>query len=77
MPSADSDLKAILRYRTFTGKMDRFMFVDSLKSLVRSVDKPVIIIADRASCASGKIYTRICGTIAENTRLALAARILP
>ena len=53
------------------------MFVDSLKSLVRSVDKPVIIIADRASCASGKIYTRICGTIAENTRLALAARILP
>ena len=53
------------------------MFVDSLKSLVRCVDKPVIIIADRASCASGKIYTRICGTIAENTRLALAARILP
>ena len=74
MPSADSDLKAILRYRTITGKMDRFMFVDSLKSLVRSVDKPVIIIADRAS---GKIYTRICGTKAENTRLVLAARILP
>ncbi|WP_422490921.1 IS630 family transposase [Endozoicomonas sp. ALE010] len=36
----------ILRYRTFTGKMDRFMFVDYLKSLVRSVDKPVIIITD-------------------------------
>ena len=31
---------------SFTGKMDRFMFVDSLKSLVRSVDKPVIIITD-------------------------------
>ena len=46
MPSAGSDLKAILRYRTFTGIMDRFMFVDSLKSLVRSADKPVIIITD-------------------------------
>ncbi|WP_371924858.1 IS630 family transposase [Endozoicomonas sp. SCSIO W0465] len=35
-----------LRYKTFTGKMDRFMFVKYLKSLVRSVDKPVIIITD-------------------------------
>lgn len=49
--------EGILRYRTFTGKMDRFMFVDSLKSLVRSVDKPVIIITDGHSAHRAK-YTQ-------------------
>ena len=35
-----------MRYKTFTGSMDRFAFVDYLKSLVRSVDKPIIVITD-------------------------------
>lgn len=35
-----------MRYRTFTGSMDRYTFVDYLKSLVRSVEKPFIIITD-------------------------------
>lgn len=36
----------VMRYKTFTGSMDRFMFVDYLKSLVRCVDRPVIVITD-------------------------------
>ena len=38
--------EGIMRYKTFTGSMDRFAFVDYLKSLVRSVDKPIIVITD-------------------------------
>ena len=32
--------------KTRSGSMDRFAFVDYLKSLVRSVDKPIIVITD-------------------------------
>ncbi|MCK5894376.1 MAG: transposase, partial [Endozoicomonadaceae bacterium] len=35
-----------MRYQTFTGTMDQHVFVKYLKSLVRSVTKPMIIITD-------------------------------
>ncbi len=38
--------EGVLRYRTFTGSMNRFAFVNFLKYLIRSVDKPVIVITD-------------------------------
>lgn len=43
-----------MRYRTFTGSMNRFAFVDFLKSLVKSVDKPFIIVTDGHSAHRAK-----------------------
>ena len=38
--------EGLLRYKTFTGKMDRFAFVVFLKQLVKSVGQPIIVITD-------------------------------
>lgn len=38
--------EGLLRYKTFSDRMDRFAFVQFLKGLVRSVDKPVIVVTD-------------------------------
>lgn len=46
--------EGILRYKTFTGSMNRFAFVRFLKSLVKSVDKPFIVITDGHSAHRAK-----------------------
>ncbi|WP_281648352.1 IS630 family transposase [Parendozoicomonas sp. Alg238-R29] len=38
--------EGLLRYKTFTGKLDQWAFIRFLKSLLSSVRKPVIIITD-------------------------------
>lgn len=38
--------EGLLRYKTFTGKLDQWAFIRFLKSLLKSVRKPVIIITD-------------------------------
>ena len=43
-----------MRYRTFTGSMDRFAFVDFLKSLVKSVNQPFIVVTDGHSAHRAK-----------------------
>ena len=38
--------EGLMRYKTFTGSLNSLAFVDYLKALVRSVDKPIIVITD-------------------------------